>query len=54
MENKYLLKVLEILGKEICNLELDRELKDYELKETRNKLKEIEKYIEVLEVKNGN
>ncbi len=53
MENKYLLKALEILGKEICNLELDCEVKEYELKETRNKLKEIEKYIEMLEVENG-
>lgn len=53
MENKYLLKALEILGKEIYNLQLDCEVKDYELKETRNKLKEIEKYIEMLEVENG-
>ena len=52
MENKYLLKALEILGKEIYNLQLDCEVKDYELKETRNKLKEIEKYIEMLEVEN--
>lgn len=49
MTNKYLLKALEILGKEIYNLQLDCEVKDYELKETRNKLKEIERYIESLE-----
>jgi hypothetical protein len=53
MENKYLLKALEILGKEIYNLQLDCEVKDYELKEVRNKLKSVEKYIEKLEVENG-
>ena len=53
MENKYLLKALEVLGKEIYNLQLDCEVKDYELKELRNKLKNVERYIENLEVKNG-
>ena len=35
--------------KECC----DCEVKDYELKEVRNKLKSVEKYIEKLEVENG-
>lgn len=53
MENKYLLKALEVLGKEIYNLQLDCEVKDYEKENLQNRLKEIEKYIENLEVENG-
>lgn len=53
MENKYLLKALEVLGKEICNLQLDCEVKDYEIKELNKQLKNVEDYIKNLEVENG-
>lgn len=51
--SKEMLKVLEILGKEIINLELDKEFKTYEIKELKHKLKEVENYIKNLEVENG-
>ena len=53
MENKYLLKALEVLGKEICNLQLDLEVKDYEMSKLQSKLKNVEDYIKKLEVENG-
>lgn len=53
MEYKYLLKALEILGKEIYNLQLDCEIKDYEKQQLQKRLKRVEEYIENLEVENG-
>lgn len=43
--NKGLLKVLEVLGNEIVNLELDIEIRDYEIKSLKEKIKNIEDHI---------
>lgn len=51
--SKELLKVLEVLGKEIINLELEKDLKSYELKTLKQKLKNVEDYVKKLEVENG-
>ena len=51
--SKELLKVLEVLGKEIINLELEKDLKSYELKTLNQKLKNVEDYVKKLEVENG-
>ena len=53
MENKHLLKTLEILGKEIEELQLRCELKEFEIKQLEEKLKNVEEYINKLEVENG-
>lgn len=45
-------KVLEILAKHIISLEEDISLKDWEIKGLKEKLSNIEKYIEKMEVKN--
>ena len=50
--SKELLKVLEVLGKEIINLELDKDLKGYEIKTLKQKLKNVEDYVKKLEVEN--
>ena len=44
--NDPLLKVLEILGKEINNLQLDCEIKDYEINKLKQKIKDIENHID--------
>lgn len=41
---KNLIKVLEVLGKEINNLELDKEIKDYEIKELKATIKKVEEH----------
>lgn len=51
--SKELLKVLEVLGKEIINLELDRDVKVYEIERLNQKLKNVEDYVRKLEVENG-
>ena len=51
--SKELLKVLEVLGKEIINLELDKDVKDYEIQTLKQKLKNVEDYVKKLEVENG-
>jgi hypothetical protein len=53
MEDKNLIKVLEILGKEITELQLRCELKDFEIKQLKEKLESVEDYIKNLEVENG-
>ena len=50
--SKELLKVLEVLGKEIINLELDKDVKGYEIKSLKQRLKSVEKYISSIEVEN--
>jgi hypothetical protein len=44
--NDPLLKVLEILGKEVNNLQLDCEVKDYEINGLKQKIKDIENHID--------
>ena len=51
--SKEMLKVLEVLGKEIINLELERDVKGYEIETLKQKLKNVEEYIKKLEVENG-
>jgi hypothetical protein len=51
--SKEMLKVLEVLGKEIINLELDKDVKVYEIKRLEQKLKNVEDYVKKLEVENG-
>ena len=51
--SKELLKVLEVLGKEIINLELDKDVKVYEIERLKQKLKNVEDYVKKLEVENG-
>lgn len=41
---KHLVKVLEVLGKEINNLEIEKELKDYEINNLKEKIKKIEEH----------
>jgi hypothetical protein len=45
-------KVLEILNKHIIKLEEDISLKDWEIRGLKEKLSNVEKYIERMEVKN--
>ena len=51
--SKELLKVLEVLGKEIISLELERDVKGYEIETLKQKLKNVEDYVRKLEVENG-
>ena len=44
--NEHLLKVLEVLGKEINNLEIDKELKDYEITKLKETIKKVEEHAE--------
>jgi hypothetical protein len=46
-------KVLEILNKHIIKLEEDISLKDWEIRGLKEKLSNVEKYIERMEVENG-